>query len=185
MKLTCTCIAVVCLLNAQPCFSQSSGSGMGIKFLPKDLPAPSGKVITDEQLKERLDKERFGGTQPAGSRPDHYSNEKFSDFLLIDGSICSLPKDAVLCIPENTGASLGKSAAGNSITFLDLLKTERSKVQTMEVTFDEVVGRKAIDPAKIERILASKYIIIATLKGNPISAPAVKLALTEAQNTKP
>ena len=184
MKLTCTCIAALCILNAQPCHSENLGSGMGIEFLPKNLPAPSGKATTDDELRARLAKEKFAGTQEAGFRPDHHSPEKFSNFLLLEGKTCILPINSVLHIPENIEASLETSIVGQAITPSELLSSQRSKVGTLEVTIDEAVGKKAIDPGKITKVLESKSIIIATLSGSPISSPAVKAAILEVQNTK-
>lgn len=172
-------------LQLHPLLAENLGTGVGIEFLPKNLPAPSAKVITDDQLRAKLDKEKFGGQQPPDFRPDHFSAENFSDFLLIDGKTCILPKNSVLSIPAPTQAELSPSLTSEILTVTELLHNHRSHITTLNVTLNEAAGIEAINPTKIDQILKSKSIIIAFLNGSPISAPAVKDAILQAIQNQP
>ena len=177
MKTTLTIAILSTVFLAGSAFSESKGSGHGIEFLPANISAPSKRVTTDKDLQAMRDSEQFGGKRTSGFRSDYFSVERLSTFLVMGGKTTILPKQSVLHIPRNIDATISPSIIGKAILPQELINTQRASVQIFNVTLPEITGKKEISPEKLETIFNSKFVVIAYLQGNPISAPALQTAL--------
>ncbi len=167
-----------------PCaFAQHSGkSGHGIEFLPAERLAPVGKATSDRQLTTERENAKFGGFAQEKTQPEGWDLLKYSDFLGKDGKYVILPKNSVIYVPESLEATRLASPEGRMIPWMEFLRNHRSIISTLDVTMDQVYGKKPLPPETLEMAAKNKLIVIAVYNGNPITVIKAPDPAT-AQNT--
>lgn len=147
----------------------AGGSGYGIRFLPADRQPSGSDAVTDEQLKERQQREAFGGFAAEGQAAKTYTLESMSTFIRIGDHYTIVPKGAVLHAPERLQSALVPAAQGTFMPWPEFLKTYRSSVSRFDVTLDQASGKDPLDADKLGTASKSATLVVAMFQGGAIS----------------
>lgn len=142
---------------------------MGAGYLPKEIKAPVGRAISNKDLKDRQNREKFGGFAPEGAGPQGWDLEKNSEFVVFEGHYTLLPKGAILHVPERFKAQVVAKPQGNFILWQEFITRYRAVVSSFEVSLAEASGEAPIKPERLEAARKTGLIIVGTLNHNPIS----------------
>jgi hypothetical protein len=93
-----------------------------------------------------------------------------SDILSFNGLTTLVPKSALVLVPEKFKATVNNHQAGSKIvSWLDFYSVNRGWISTVEVTFAQARGEEPVSPETLATLGESGNMIVAVLKGGPIS----------------
>ncbi|BCU75395.1 hypothetical protein [Luteolibacter sp. LG18] len=158
------------LLGSPAAFGQKGG-GVGPQFLPRNIPPPVADATTDEQLRERQNRERGGELAPKEQKAKTLGLAETSTFIETAGMFTIVPKGAVIHIPEKLAAWIvpGPSVKAKFQTWQEFLTANRGSVASFEITFDQASGKIPIDSSKLDLARKSGRLVVAVCHGGPIS----------------
>ena len=124
--------------------------------------------------------EKAEGEDPAkGSRPQDIL--KSSDFLSYSGMATLIPKHALVYVPDLLKTRATIKDGLKIVTWPDFHAKNRSWITTVEVTRQQAEGLEPLDEEKMESIRKTGDVIVATMKGSPISVLPLKTPTEEAE----
>lgn len=97
-----------------------------------------------------------------------------SDIICFRGFATLVPKRAILAAPENYKKYLTLEPGARIVPWADFYARNRGWITTVEVSRVQAEGNEAFSEETTERIGKSANLIVATLKGGPISVLPVK-----------
>lgn len=93
-----------------------------------------------------------------------------SDLITFNGQTTLVPKNALVLVPQKYTARINKHQTGAKIVnWLDFYGQNRGWISTVEVTFAQARGAEPVSPEVLETLGKSGNMIVAVLKGGPIS----------------
>lgn len=92
-----------------------------------------------------------------------------SDFLTFRGITTLIPKGAVLSVPKNYQDRMRRIPGTQIVPWLEFYGLNRGWIKTVEVSLAQAQGKDPFDETLLEGIQKSSLVVIATLKGGPIS----------------
>lgn len=111
----------------------------------------------------------------AGRKVKEKNIYRTSDVLVSGGFHTVVPKRCVIFIPQNLTGKLALSKPGGTFIMWDkFLSKNHVWLHKMEVTFEEAVGERAIDKAKMKRVMQTGKVVIAVYKNRPVSMLPLK-----------
>lgn len=157
-------------------------AGIGIAdAAPKKSDAPMRDIPTHEQLVAR--QKAGGGSNPFDNRhfkpaeredPAERAKQRgdligSSDFLCSLGKMTLIPKGSVLHMPDRLSDRARPKDNLQIVTWPDFFVKNRSWITTIEVSRLQAEGKQAISEQKMEGLLQTGDVIVATMGGSPIS----------------
>lgn len=143
--------------------------GTGPKVLPPDLAPPSSDLPNDEQLEARRSASGAAKPKPGARRKKGYSLAELSQFVGEGPACVILPKGSVLFCPDAMASRVLSKPAGTMTAWPDFLTANRNWITTHEVTVAQVTGEKPISDETRTSFKAAGKMVIATLRGNPVT----------------
>lgn len=143
--------------------------GIGPEMLPEGPRAPTSDLPSDEDLNAR--REAAGAMAPkvVTRKPRGYSLEALSQFIGQGDYSTILPKGSVIHCPEALAARLLAKPQGHMMGWPEFLIANRTWITTHEVTQAQTVGEAPLSEADRSSFAAGGKIVIATLRGNPVT----------------
>lgn len=119
------------------------------------------------------------GEDPSKANPPTDLLEQ-SDIICFRGYATLVPKRAILAAPENYKQYLKLEPGARIVTWADFYARNRGWITTVEVSRSLAEGNESFPDETSDRIGKSANLVVATLKGGPISVlPAKKKEETQ------
>ncbi|RYD26403.1 MAG: hypothetical protein EOP87_22800 [Verrucomicrobiaceae bacterium] len=107
---------------------------------------------------------------------DPYSLMAMSCFLEGNGKAVILPKGCVLYHTSSLAITSPERPPSQPVDWLEFLAANRAQVRCLEVTEDQIRGAVPIPPEALDPQGKSGTVLIATLRGNPVTVLTPKSA---------
>lgn len=107
-----------------------------------------------------------------------------SDIICFRGFATLVPKRAILATPENYKRYLTLEPGAKFVPWRDFYARNRGWITTVEVSRVQAEGNKKFSDETTEQIGKSSNLVVATLKGGPISVLPLKEPEDETASTK-
>ncbi len=98
-----------------------------------------------------------------------------SDIISFGGFTTLVPKQAILSTPEDHKEHLGMKPGTRIVGWSEFYKRNRGWITTIEVSQAQAEGNEAIAKEKRDYIATSSNLVVAVLKGGPISVLPLKI----------
>lgn len=143
--------------------------GAGPKVLPPDLPGPSNDLPNDEQLAAKRSASGAVNPKILARRTKGYSLAELSLFVGTGETCVILPKGSLLFCPDSLAARVITKPDGTVMPWPEFLPANRAWITTHEVTVDQITGAKPISDSDKSYFRTAGKMVIATLRGNPVT----------------
>lgn len=103
-----------------------------------------------------------------------------SEIVTFNGQTTLVPKNALVLVPEKLSGRINNHQPGAEIvSWLDFYSKNRGWISTVEVTFAQARGDEPVSPETLEALGKTGNLIVAVLKGGPISVMPPKTENSE------
>lgn len=110
-----------------------------------------------------------------------------SEFITFNGSTTLVPKNALIQIPAKYKDRINNHKPGSKIlSWIDFYSLNRGWISTVEVNLAQARGETPIAPELMETLTKNGNLVVAVLKGGPISVrpPKAETEIKPAAETK-
>jgi hypothetical protein len=172
-------IALGLLASAPTRGEEPRPSGRGPEVLPPGLQSPASDVTNDEAFRARRSASGATMPKPVPMRAKSYSIAELSVFISHDETHAILPKGSVIFCPDALTSRVSNRAAGTPVAWSEFLVANRNWISTHEVTLAQVRGEAPLSEGDRKTFATAGRMVIATLRGNPITVLPVPSPLTQ------
>ncbi|RYD42426.1 MAG: hypothetical protein EOP85_11265 [Verrucomicrobiaceae bacterium] len=153
-------------------------SGTGLEMIPSGTGNPTAEATTDAQF---IEQRAAQGTPVLDGKPlptaaNPYSLMAMSSFLESNGKTVILPKGCILYRPQSQAVTFPDKPASQPVDWLEFLAANRALVRCLEVSVEQIRGAAPIPPEALDPKGQPDAVIIATLRGNPVTVISPKPA---------
>ncbi|RYD17567.1 MAG: hypothetical protein EOP88_25895 [Verrucomicrobiaceae bacterium] len=145
--------------------------GTGPEMIPEGTGNPTVEATTDAEFIKRSAAQGSpvpsGKPLPMAAHP--YSLMAMSCFLESNGKAVILPKGCILHRTPSLAISCPEKPASQPVSWQEFLAANRALVRCLEVTEDQVRGAVPIPPEALDLKGKPEAVVIATLRGNPVT----------------
>ncbi len=146
-----------------------SAGGIGPGVLPGDLRPALSNLPTDEELIERRNARSPERPKPVPAKPSGFDVRDLSMYLGAGEVFTILPKGCVIHCPDRLTDRVLAAPAGKAAPWREFLSANRAWIATWEVTAAQARGEEALSGEDRAAFAARGMIVIATLRGNPVT----------------
>ncbi len=153
-------------------------AGTGPGMIPEGTGNPTAEVTTDAEFIKRRAAQ---GSPVLDSKPlpvaaSPYSLMAMSCFLEGNGKAVILPKGCILYRTPSLAINCPEKPASHPVAWQEFLVANRALVRCLEVTVDQIRGAVPIPPEVLDPQGKPEAVLIATLRGNPVTVLTPKSA---------
>lgn len=161
-----------------PAQEEKRRAGIGPEMIPDGTGNPTAEAPTDAEFIKRRDAQ---GSPVLDGKPlpmaaNSYSLMAMSCFLEGNGKAVILPKGCILYRAPSPMINCPEKPATHPVDWLEFLTANRALVRCLEVTEDQIRGVVPIPPEALDPQGKPEAVLIATLRGNPVTVLTPKSA---------
>jgi hypothetical protein len=153
-------------------------AGTGPGMVPDGTGNPTSEATTDAEFIKRRTAQGSpvldGKPLPMAAHP--YSLMAMSCFLEGNGKTVILPKGCILYRTSSLVINCPDKPASHPVDWREFLSANRALVRCLEVTEEQIRGATPIPPEALDPKGKPEVVLIATLRGNPVTVLTPKSA---------
>ena len=139
-----------------------------------ESPIATTDPMKDAELRKRQEKPLFSGiaSLSSESKPERVPPET-SDYIHFDGFCTFLPKKAIIHVPDHLSSHVVSNPKGRIVEWQVFYRKNLNRVKSLEISLHEAAGKQPIAKRKLDSTSGSAQIVVAVLRGSPVSLNTV------------